>query len=111
MSLKNTPAIIIKRGNTTTITITVPESIDLTSVKHVYLTFVQDTKKIRKVDNELIIAEHEVSYKMTQAETLSYSIESPISIQLNWTYFDGSRGQTKIVKIRVDDTLEPEVLD
>lgn len=99
------------RGNTPTITCALGEAVDLSLAAHVYMTFRQGSRKLTKTGDDLTIEGGDVSCALTQSETLYFvSTDSPVEVQVNWTYDDGSRGQTSIEKIDLGRTLEPEVL-
>lgn len=101
----------ITAGTTPTITVTLPEKIDLTAAAHVYGTVRQEKVKIRKdVTGEALTA-HSASFSLTQEETLQLKQGFAAKMQLNWTYSDGKRGATKAVEVLVEENVEDEVLE
>ena len=100
------------RGITPTITLTLPEDIDLTFANHVYVS-ISDRKgknKITLTDSALTIDHNTITTTLRQEDTLKLS---QAYIQVNWTYLDGGmtqRASTEIVSVYFKETLEPEVL-
>ena len=99
----------IIQGVTPTFTLTVPETIDLTEAQNVYATFSQSKTSLTKSGSDLTVREHEVDVYLSQAETLAFQ-KGIVSVQLNWTYADGSRGATWKKGIEWDENLLKEVL-
>ena len=75
----------MRRGSTSATILTVPESLDLTAAKAVYVTFAQGSKLLTKKtgDPRLEIEAHVCRVRMTQQETLDFSV-GPVEIQLRW---------------------------
>ena len=98
------------RGTTPTFTLTLnDETLDLTSAQNVYVTFKQGYKdyvkaSVTKSGYDIVVSEKEVSVCLTQKESLQFK-EGPLYIQVNWTYADGSRACSEIVKIEVKENL------
>ena len=98
----------IPRGVTPTFTLTfADENLDLTQAAHVYVTF-KSGKTITKSDSELTIAAKQIDVYLTQAETLSF--RGVVSIQVNWTYADGSRAASDIVPYNFSEQLLDKVV-
>jgi len=100
---------MITKGCTPTFTFTFSdETLDLTQASHVYVTFC-GKQKIEKSDADLTIGAKQVEVYLTQAETLALS-DRVVSIQINWTYGDGSRSSSQIVKCQIHDNLIERVI-
>ena len=98
------------RGTTPTFKLTLnDQTVDLTSAQNVYATFVQRDVTLTKKGADLTVAEKEVDVYLSQAETLMFG-SGFLEIQLNWTYQDGERACSNIVRISIGDNLLPEVL-
>lgn len=98
------------QGITPTITLTLPETIDLTYANNVYVTFVCGNKKLQKTGSDLAIDGNEIEVTLTQEETLAMKT---VYVQVNWTYLEGGatkRAASDIVCVNFKRTLEPEVL-
>lgn len=98
------------QGTTPTFKLTLPESVDLTEATNVYLTLLAGAQSIRKTGEELSFTAHEVNVYLSQAETVPLRVGSG-SIQLNWTYPDGSRACSNIATVPIKYNLEQEVLE
>ena len=86
------------QGLTPTITITVPETTDLTEAANLYPSIKQGKNLIRpEIFN---VFAHQVDIYLTQEDTLDLS-PGVAEIQLNWTYSTGQRGATSPVSIRI----------
>lgn len=97
------------RGTTPTFELTVEGDIDLTQMDNVYATFTQDCYKVTKTGDDLVISAKEVDVYMTQEETLKFK-KGTLLIQLNWTFQNGRRACTNILKVNVSENLEEKVL-
>lgn len=99
----------IPRGVTPTFTLTFSdEALDLTAASHVYVTFVGG-KTVTKSDSELTIEEKQISVYLSQEETLSFNT-GLVSIQVNWTYGNGSRSASEMVNYPFSNNLLNEVV-
>lgn len=100
------------RGITPTITLTLPEGIDLGYANNVYVS-ISDRRgknKITLTGAALTIDGNTITTTLRQEDTLKLS---QAYIQVNWTYLDGGitkRASSEIVSVYFKDTLEPEVL-
>ena len=98
------------RGTTPTFELKITDvTVDLTQATNVYATFAQWGKTITKTGNDIDVTAQQVDVYFSQADSLSFS-SSTIEVQLNWTYTDGSRAATNIIKVVIGDNLLPEVL-
>ena len=97
------------QGTTPTFILTLPDTVDLTTVHNMYFSLEQGTTKLRKTGDELLINGQEISVYLTQAETLKFST-GRANLQLNWTYPDGSRACSNIVSVNVGLNLIKEVV-
>lgn len=98
------------RGTTPTFVLTIDESVDLTEAQNVYVSFENDSVELVKKsgDSGVVVEAHQVSVYLSQEETLQF--KKNLSVQINWTYANGSRGCTKIVSVPVGKNLIEEVL-
>lgn len=101
----------MRRGSTSATTLTVPESLDLTAAKAVYVTFAQGSKLLTKKSGDpgLEIEAHTVRVQMTQQETLDFAV-GPVEIQLRWLMPDGTADGTEVAKVYNKGVLLPEVI-
>ena len=100
----------VGQATTPTFVYNLPQTIDLTAAHAHYFTLAQNGRKIRKEGDALAVSAHSVSVYLSQRDTVWLQPGQPFSIQLNWTYADGSRGMTREKFIDVERNLEPEVL-
>lgn len=98
------------QGTTPTLTLVLPNTVDLTEASSCIFTMSQGSAIVEKEENDLTIAAHQVDVYLTQADTLKFQIYSDAKIQLNWLYSDGSRACTKVKTIRVDENLHKAVM-
>lgn len=98
------------QATTPTLVLTLPNDVDLSEPAHFYFTLKQGSTVIEKQDADLVIDEHTVSVYLSQAETLQLR-EGSVSIQLNWTYTNGSRACSNIVTVQVSENLLKEVVE
>lgn len=99
------------RGTTPTFKLSVKDTtVDLTEAQNIYATFKQKCGvSITKTGNDVEVAEHEVDVYLSQEETLKFR-EGDLDIQLNWTYQDGKRACSNVIRIHVADNLIGSVL-
>ena len=86
------------QGLTPTITITVPETTDLTEAANVYPSIKQAKSLVRPETFD--VSAHQVDIYLTQRDTLNLS-PGLAEIQLNWTYATGQRGATAPASIQI----------
>lgn len=99
------------KGTTPTFVFEVdPEyNIDFTQADNVYVTFSCFGEKLTKSGQNVSVDERTVSVYLDQEETLSL-LGSEVEVQLNWTYEDGSRNATEVVRMHMTKNLLMEVL-
>ena len=103
-------------GTTIPITLTVGESgeIDLTTAINVYVTLSQGNTVITLSGDELSVSDNTVEFNLTQQQSLNLSVGTPVSVQVNWTYYDtngrAQRAATKTKKITVTEQLLKQVI-
>jgi hypothetical protein len=100
------------KGITPTITLTLPDDIDLTFAQNVYVTLAdpKTDKKWTKTGQDLTIDQNVIQLSLEQQETLAMQC---VAIQVNWTYIDGTatkRACSDIVRVYFSENLEPRVL-
>ena len=98
------------RGTTPTITLTL-ETMDLTSLKSVYVTFCQSGKMLTKQsgDEGVDITEHTVSVSLSQEETLRFT-PGTVEVQLRGLTNGGDAFATNVAKVAVKEVLLKEVI-
>lgn len=98
------------QATTPTFVLTLPETVDLTQAQNLYFTMKQGCVTVQKETADLTVDGQTVSVYLTQSETLQFGVGNA-SLQLNWTYPDGSRACTNIVTIIVDPNLLKDVVE
>lgn len=94
------------RGTTPTFKLLLSdEEVNLTQALNVYATFKQGTVLITKTGEDLTVTEHEVDVYLNQEESLKFKEGDKLEVQLNWTYNDGKRACSNIIKIDVGRNL------
>lgn len=101
---------MIIRGTTPTFTLTVPETVDLTTAGNVYATFRQGTTTRTKSGDDLDVSAHQVDVYLDQSETLAFTT-GDVEIQLNWTFAGGRRAASTITKVTFDENLLRRVVE
>lgn len=99
------------RGTTPTFRLTVNDNtVDLTDAVNVYATFKQGCGiSLTKTGSDVVVEDRTVSVYLAQKETLLFR-EGPCDIQLNWTYEDGRRACSNIIRIDVGENLIGKVI-
>ena len=98
------------RGTTPAFQLKIADNtVDLTEANNVYATFTQQNISITKTGADIDVSARQVDVYLSQEESLKFEVGT-IEIQLNWTYADGSRAATKIVKVYITENLIGEVL-
>lgn len=99
-------------ATTPTLTLTLPESVDLTLANELLVTFSQYETQITKTldDNVSLIAKNIIGVTLSQEETLKFVPNRIVSVQVNWIVGD-ARLATTIGKIIVTPNLIPEVIE
>lgn len=103
-------------GATIPITLTVGQSgdIDLTAALNVYVTLAQGNTTITLTGEQLSITANTVEFNLTQNQSLSLAVGTPVSVQVNWTYYDVAgkvqRAATKTKRITVTEQLLKQVI-
>lgn len=98
------------KGTTPTFTLTLPETVDLTEAVNVYFTLQQGKKVIKKTGNDLTVSAQQVEVYLTQNDTIDLA-QGSASLQLNWTYANGSRACSNIANVSISHNLEQGVLE
>lgn len=99
-------------ATTPTLTLTLPESVDLTIANELFVTFSQYETEITKTlgENVSLIAQNIIAVTLSQEETLVFVPNRSVSVQVNWIVGD-ARLATTIGKIIVTPNLIPEVIE
>ena len=99
------------RGTTPTFKLMLnDETVDLTQAVNVYATFKSRDNVLTKTGSDITTSANEVDVFLSQEETLSFCTKEPLLVQLNWTYADGVRACSNIIKVAINDNLVNEVL-
>lgn len=98
------------QATTPTFILTLPDTVDLSEVSHLYFTIEQNKTIVKKQDKDLTVNGQTVQVFLSQQETLRFK-NGTANIQLNWTYENGSRGCSNIVPVHVDENLLKEVVE
>lgn len=103
-------------GTTPTFTLKLKRTydVDLTTVQNIYVTLKQGTNVLTKSGLDINVVDSKtVTVTLTQQESLNFSIDKKIELQLNWTYTDQGivkRAATKIIEISLEKQLLTQVL-
>lgn len=96
----------VPRGTTPTFLLTTnSQTVDWTAAEHVYCTFRQGNHAVTKEDEDLEIAERQISVWFSQQETLGFKAKKPVEVQVNWTLGEGQRAATEIVTVTLSENL------
>ena len=100
----------IIRGTTPTITYTF-KTITTSEITAAYLTVKQrDAVVIEKDIDTAVIGQKDISWTLTQAETLQFASYTDAGIMINWKLVDGTRGASKEKRITPADNHLTEVI-
>lgn len=101
----------MRRGSTSVITLTVPDCLDLTAYKTVYITFAQGTKRITKKSGDpgVTLEPRKAIVQLAQEDTLKF-VTGPVEVQLRYITQDGRVEATEIAKTYNRNVLLEEVL-
>lgn len=102
------------KGITPTFTLTLPESVDLSTAANVYVSFASKVcdVSLQKSGDELTVERNVVSVFLTQEETLSFP-RGETAVQINWTYQEADvtkRACSTIATVTWTDNLINEVI-
>lgn len=96
------------KGITPTITLTLPNSVDLTNADEVFVTFASKCgHTLTKEKTELTVSAYTINVFLTQEETLEFPTGVAL-VQVNWTYDDNGttkRACSTIGKLTFTDNL------
>lgn len=97
------------QATTPTFVLTLPETVDLSIVDKMLFSLVQNQTKLTKKINPSDFEGQTVSVFLTQTDTLPF-VKGTADLQLNWTYADGKRACSNIVKVNITNNLYPGVI-
>lgn len=101
----------VARGTTPTYILTFNEqSLDLTAMKNVYVTFKKGARALTKTGNDIVVTERRIEVYLTQRETLSFSA-GDVEVQANWTMEGGRRACSEVVNIMLSKQLLDKVVE
>ena len=86
------------------------DNLDLTQASNVYATFKQDENTITKTGQDITVSAKQVDVYLDQEESLRFG-KGRMEVQLNWTYENGQRACSNIVKVDVNKNLVGSVLE
>lgn len=101
------------KATTPTITLTLPDNIDLTSADAIYVTFSQFDVTLTKTLGEDVelISPYVIAVTLTQEESLMFvATNYPVNVQVNWMV-NGTRIATEIGQLILSPNLIPEVIE
>lgn len=99
----------IKVGTTPTITVHLPDTVDMSAILNFYLSIDQSPVLLEKSGMDISIDGHAVAASFTQADTLKLSAGTAI-IELTWTYGGSLRTGSKRYYVQVIGTSIKRVL-
>lgn len=86
-------------------------SIDLTEAEVIFITYRQGNKNVlEKSREDLIVTNEQVSVKLTQEETLLFSINDAVKIQIRAKYADQSAIASNVITTKADVILKEGVI-
>lgn len=86
-------------------------SIDLTEAEVIFITYRQGNKNVlEKSREDLIVTSEQVSVKLTQEETLLFSINDAVKIQIRAKYADQSAIASNVITTKADVILKEGVI-
>lgn len=103
-------------GTTPTFTLKLKRTydVDLNTVQNIYVTLKQGTTILTKSGLDVNVVDSKtVEVTLTQQESLNFSLDKKIELQLNWTYTNQGvvkRAATKIIEITLEKQLLTQVL-
>lgn len=103
-------------GTTPTLTLKLKRTceVDLLTASNVYVTLKQGSNILTKSKPEVqVIDAKTVEITLTQQESLNFTLDKKIELQLNWTYTNSGvtkRAATKIIEIMLEKQLLNQVL-
>ena len=101
----------VARGTTPTYILTFDEqSLDLTAMRNVYVTFKKGAKVLTKTGNDIVVTERRVEVYLNQKETLSF-FAGDVEVQVNWTMEGGRRACSEVVNIVLSKQLLDKVVE
>lgn len=103
-------------GTTPTFTLKIKRTsnVDLTLANNIYITLKQGSILLTKTGVDVIIVDEKtIQVSLTQEESLNFTIDKPIELQLNWTYNEANivkRAATKVATVSLEKQLLKQVL-
>lgn len=98
------------RGTTPTVTLTLPEGVDVSSPTAAYMSFGQNGKEVFSVEKaNMTLSSNTASATLTQAQTLLLEGGRWTEIQLRWLK-SGVAYATKIIKVETDGIIKDGVI-
>lgn len=86
-------------------------SIDLTEAEVIFITYRQGNKNVlEKSREDLIVTNEQVSVKLTQEETLLFSINDAVKIQIRAKFADQSAIASNVITTKADVILKEGVI-
>ena len=102
----------IRRGTTPNITIELPNTVDLSNIKTVWVTIEQNKELvIDKLTDDVTINNNNISYRLTQDETLSLKAGVSAYIQTRLLNNNEIAYATQREHIAIDDIIKDGVIE
>lgn len=104
-------------GTTPTFTLKLKRTsdIDLYSVSNIYVTFKQGSNILTKDRSQITLIDAKtIEVTLTQQESLNFTLDKKIELQLNWVYTSNGtmkRAATKVIEISLEKQLLTQVLE
>lgn len=101
-------AINITRGTTPTITIHVPEDVELNTASEIWVTLKQQPKILTKklTNGAVLITGSDISINLTQTETLQFQAGAGGLIQVRILLSDGLALASQIERVNIYDVIQ-----
>lgn len=96
------------RGSTPTHTFNL--SIDTSTIKRLRLTYVQYGNMLEKTEDDVTISEGKISYTLTQEESLAFSENSTVGIQIKILTNVGTVLVSPVMTLTIEQAYNTEVL-
>lgn len=86
-------------------------SIDLTEAEVIFITYRQGNENVlEKTREDLIVTEEQISTKLTQEETLLFSVSDAVKIQIRAKFADQSAIASNVITTKADVILKEGVI-
>lgn len=103
-------------GTTPTLTLKLKRTsdADLNMATNIYVTLKQGNILLTKTGQDIELVDGKtLRISLTQSESLDFSVDKKVELQLNWTYLEGGqtkRAATKVISIDLERQLLKEAI-